>query len=50
MKDIDWNKVGPELLEALKLADAALAGANMDMKFIERKIRKAIEAASGEVK
>ena len=32
------------LVEALKCADAALSGANMDMKAVDRKIRAAIAA------
>lgn len=38
----------PELLEALELADAALSGANMDMKVVERKVKAAIAKARGE--
>jgi len=34
-----------ELLEALTLADAALSGANMNMKVVEQKIRAAIAKA-----
>lgn len=34
-----------ELLEALALADAALSGANMNMKVVEQKIRAAIAKA-----
>lgn len=37
----------PELLEALQLADAALMGANMDMKSVERKVYAAIAKATG---
>ena len=37
-----------ELLEALELADAALSGANMDMKAVERKVKAAIAKARGE--
>ena len=32
-----------KLVEALRLADAALSGANMNMKIVEKKIRKALE-------
>jgi len=35
-----------KLVEALRLADAALSGANMNMKIVEKKIRKALEAES----
>ena len=38
-----------ELLEALELADAALSGANMDMKVVERKVKDAIAKARGDV-
>ncbi len=34
-----------ELLEALKLADALLRGANMNVKVVEQKVREAIEKA-----
>ncbi len=37
----------PALLEALKLADAALSGSNMNMKAVERKVRQAISQAEG---
>ena len=37
----------PELLEALKLADAALSGANMNMKVVQRKVMEAIAKAEG---
>ena len=33
----------PDLLEALKLADALLRGANMNVKVVEQKVREAIE-------
>ena len=33
------------LLEALELADAALRGANMDMKVVERKVAAALGKA-----
>ena len=46
MKD-DVDLVIAELLEALKLADAALSGANMDMRVVERKVRAAIAKAEG---
>lgn len=36
----------PELLEALKLADVTLAGANMDMKTVEKKVKAAIAKAT----
>jgi hypothetical protein len=32
-----------QLEEALRLADAALSGANMNMKIVEKKVRKALE-------
>ena len=35
-----------KLEEALRLADAALSGANMNMKIVEKKVRKALEAES----
>lgn len=38
----------PELLEALELADAALSGANMDMKIVEKRIKSALAKAKGE--
>lgn len=37
----------PELLEALKLADAALSGANMNMNVVQRKVSEAIAKAEG---
>jgi hypothetical protein len=37
----------PDLLEALELADAALSGANVNMKALERKTRAAIAKAKG---
>lgn len=49
-RGIDLQRVrdaAPALLEALELADAALSGANMDMKVVERKVRAAIAAATG---
>ncbi len=39
----------PDMLEALKLADAALSGANMNMRVVERKIKAAIAKATGGV-
>ena len=36
------NIVNAALLEALELADAALSGANMNMKVVERKVKDAI--------
>lgn len=41
--------VNGELLEALELADAALSGANMDMKVVERKVKDAIAKGRGDV-
>lgn len=38
----------PDLLEALKLADAMLSGANMNEKTVEQKVRAAIAKATGE--
>ena len=40
--------VNGELLEALELADAALSGANMDMKVVERKVKAAIAKFRGD--
>lgn len=37
----------PELLEALKLADAMLSGANMNERVVEKKMRAAIAKAEG---
>ena len=37
----------PDLLEALMMADAALSGANMNMKAVEKAIRAAIAKAKG---
>ena len=36
-----------ELLEALKLADAMLRGANMDSAFVQKKVEAAIAKAEG---
>ena len=36
-----------ELLEALKLADAMLRGANMDSAFVQKKVEAAITKAEG---
>lgn len=41
--------VNGELLEALELADAALSGANMDMKVVGRKVKDAIAKGRGDV-
>jgi hypothetical protein len=41
------HEVNAELLEALRLADAALAGANMDMKAVEKKVKAALAKATG---
>jgi len=38
----------PDLLEALKLADATLAGANMNLSVVQNKIQTAIAKATGE--
>ena len=38
----------PDLLEALKLADAMLSGANMNAKVVEKKVRAAIAKAEAE--
>ncbi len=35
----------PEMLEALKIADAVLSGAHMNMKIVEKKIKAAIAKA-----
>lgn len=40
--------VNGELLEALELADAALSGANMNMKVVERKVKDAIAKSRGD--
>ena len=40
--------VNQELLEALKLADALLWGANMNAVVVERKVKAAIRKATGE--
>jgi hypothetical protein len=40
----------PELLHALKLADAMLSGANMNAKMVEQKVRAAIAKATGGAK
>lgn len=40
----------PDLLEALKLADAMLSGANMNANVVEQKVRAAIAKATGEAK
>ncbi len=37
----------PDLYEALKLADAALSGANMNMDAVQRKVLAAIAKAEG---
>jgi len=37
-----------ELLEALRLADAALSGSNMNMNVVQKKVRAAITKAMGE--
>lgn len=37
----------PDMIHALQLADAALSGANMNMKVIETKVRAAIAKALG---
>ena len=42
------HEVNAELLEALRMADAALAGANMDMKAVEKKVKAALAKATGE--
>ena len=39
------HEVNQELLEALKLADAMLSGANMNAKIVERKVKAAIAKA-----
>lgn len=46
-----WNARTPDpavqaLVEALELADAALSGANMDMKHVWRKIKSALALAA----
>lgn len=40
-------EVNQELLEALKLADAMLRGANMDSAFVQKKVEAAITKAEG---
>ena len=42
------HEVNQELLEALKLADALLWGANMNAVVVERKVKAAIAKATGE--
>lgn len=37
-----------ELVEALELADAALRGANMDIRFVEKKVNAALARVRGE--
>lgn len=37
----------PEMLEALELANAALSGANMNLRTVEQKVRAAIAKATG---
>lgn len=39
----------PELLEALECLDAALSGANMDMRVVEKKVKTVIAKARGEL-
>lgn len=39
--------VNQELLEALKLADAMLRGANMDSAFVQKKVEAAIAKVEG---
>lgn len=45
MKTIDWHVVGPDLLEALVLADLMLSGANMDASHVEKKVKAALISA-----
>lgn len=45
--DAQLIAAAPELLEALKLADAALEGANMNMDVVKRKVKAAIAKAEG---
>lgn len=50
-----WNygekvRANQELLEALKLADALLWGANMNAVVVERKVKAAIAKTEGETK
>lgn len=42
------HALNAELLEALKLADALLWGANMNAVVVERKVKAAIAKAEGE--
>ena len=42
------HSVNAELLEALKLADLTLSGANMNRSLVEKKVRAAIAKATGE--
>ena len=44
------HEVNQELLEALKLADALLWGANMDAAVVERKVKAAIAKTEGKTK
>jgi len=44
----DLHALNAELLEALKLADALLWGANMNAVVVERKVKTAIAKAEGE--
>ena len=46
--DANLVAAAPELLEALKLADALLWGANMNALVVERKVKAAIAKATGE--
>jgi hypothetical protein len=39
----------PDLLEALKLAEYLLSGANINGNVVERKVREAIKKAEGDV-
>lgn len=45
--DVRLAAAAPDLLEALKLADAALSGANMNMNVVQRKVHDAIAKAEG---
>lgn len=47
MENLQKAVAAPELLEALKLADAALIGARMNMKVVQRAVQTAIAKAEG---
>jgi hypothetical protein len=47
LADAHLLAAAPDLLEALKLADCLLSGANMNRAVVERKVRAAIAKATG---